>query len=159
MNLLNEVLLMQRILLSGKYNMSLAKKVNLIIYRFRERGLEIFLVNSPESEEWVIPQQQSENAESLRADTDRFIELDPIEPENGAKEEAYAVEGEWHDIPSLKSMLYEDAVHLKDKLKTEMDQGAFVAFKEAFKKVMPHQYAFLKELKDILTDRNSIKDL
>lgn len=139
--------------------MSLAKKVNLIIYRFRERGLEIFLVNAPDSEEWAIPQKQAEENQALTTDLDRFIELDPIEPENGAKEEAYAVEGEWHDIPSLKSMLYEDAVQLKDKLTTEMNQGAFVAFKEAFKKVMPHQYAFLKELKDILTDRNSIKDL
>ena len=141
--------------------MSLAKKVNLIIYRFRERGLEIFLVNAPDSEEWAIPQNQTgaEAPNSLISDADRFIELDPIHAENGAKEEAFAVEGEWHDIPSLKSMLYEDAVHLKDKLQNEMNQGAFVAFKEAFKKVMPHQYAFLKELKDILTDRNSVKDL
>jgi hypothetical protein len=139
--------------------MSLAKKVNLIIYRFRERGLEIFLVNTPDSEEWAIPQNQSEAPSSLTKDLDRFIELDPIHSENGAQEEAYAVEGEWHDIPSLKSMLYEDAVHLKGKFQTEMNQGTFVVFKEAFKKVMPHQYAFLKELKDILTDRNSIKDL
>ena len=139
--------------------MSLAKKVNLIIYRFRERGLEIFLVNSPDSEEWAIPQKNAEEHSPLKVNVDRFIELDPVEPENGATEEAYAVEGEWHDIPSLKSMLFEDAVYLKDKLKNEMDQGTFVAFKEAFKKVMPHQYAFLKELKDILTDRNSVKDL
>ncbi len=139
--------------------MSLAKKVNLIIYRFRERGLEIFLVNAPDTEEWAIPQNQTEASNSLISDADRFIELDPIHAENGAKEEAYAVEGEWHDIPSLKSMLYEDAVQLKDKLQNEMNQGTFVVFKEAFKKVMPHQYAFLKELKDILTDRNSVKDL
>ncbi len=139
--------------------MSLAKKVNLIIYRFRERGLEIFLVNAPDTEEWAIPQNQTEVPNSLITDADRFIELDPIHAENGAKEEAYAVEGEWHDIPSLKSMLYEDAVQLKDKLQNEMNQGSFVVFKEAFKKVMPHQYAFLKELKDILTDRNSVKDL
>jgi hypothetical protein len=139
--------------------MSLAKKVNLIIYRFRERGLEIFLVNAPDTEEWAIPQNQTEGPNSLISDADRFIELDPIHAENGAKEEAFAVEGEWHDIPSLKSMLYEDAVQLKDKLQNEMNQGTFVVFKEAFKKVMPHQYAFLKELKDILTDRNSVKDL
>ncbi len=139
--------------------MSLAKKVNLIIYRFRERGLEIFLVNAPDTEEWAIPQNQTEAPNSLIGDADRFIELDPIHAENGAKEEAFAVEGEWHDIPSLKSMLYEDAVQLKDKLQNEMNQGTFVVFKEAFKKVMPHQYAFLKELKDILTDRNSVKDL
>jgi len=55
-------------------------------------------------------------------------------------------------------MLFEDAQALKNKLK-EMDQGTFFNVKEAFKKVLPHQYNFLKELKDILVDRNSVKDL
>ena len=78
--------------------------------------------------------------------------------ENGEKEEAWAVEGDWHEIPSLKSMIYEDAVHLKEKLK-EMEKGTFFVVKEAFKKVLPHQYKFLKELKEILVDRNSTRDL
>ena len=73
-------------------------------------------------------------------------------------EEAIAVEAEWHEIPSLKAMLYEDAVTIKDKL-SELDQGVFVTVKDALKKVLPHQYAFLKELKDILHDRNSVRDL
>ena len=68
------------------------------------------------------------------------------------------MEGDWHDIPSLKGMLYEDAVYLKEKVK-DMEKGTYFVVKEAFKKVLPHQYEFLKELKDILTDRNSIKDL
>ena len=55
-------------------------------------------------------------------------------------------------------MLYEDAVQLKDKLK-EVEQGTFVSIKDALKKALPHQYAFLKELKDILRDRNSLRDL
>jgi hypothetical protein len=29
-----------------------------------------------------------------------------------------------------------------------------VAVKEAFKRVLPEQYAFLKELKDIVSDKN-----
>ena len=133
----------------------LSKKISLIIYRFRERGLEIFLTNDSENaENWSIPEGELNNQLSQ----DRMIELDPVQQENGATEEAYAVEGDWHDIPSLKSMLYEDALQLKEQLKT-MDKGTFVAVKEAVKKVLPHQYKFLKELKEILVDRNSVKDL
>jgi phosphopantetheinyl transferase (holo-ACP synthase) len=55
-------------------------------------------------------------------------------------------------------MLSEDAQYLKDKIKS-MEKGTYFALKEAVKKVMPHQYEFLKELKDILVDRNSVKDL
>jgi hypothetical protein len=68
------------------------------------------------------------------------------------------VEGDWHEIPSLKAMLYEDAVQLKEKLKT-IEHGAFLTIKDALKGALPHQYAFLKELKDILRDRNSLRDL
>ncbi|MCB0550580.1 MAG: hypothetical protein KDD19_23625, partial [Phaeodactylibacter sp.] len=68
------------------------------------------------------------------------------------------VEGDWHEIPSLKGMLYEDARQLKDAMK-KMEGGTFFVLKEAFKKVLPHQYEFLKELKEILVDRNSIRDL
>ncbi|MBK7872268.1 MAG: hypothetical protein IPJ74_17130 [Saprospiraceae bacterium] len=133
----------------------LSKKISLIIYRFRERGLEVFLTNDTENaENWSIPEGELNNQLSQ----DRMIELDPVQQENGATEEAYAVEGDWHDIPSLKAMLYEDAMQLKEQLKT-MDKGTFVAVKEAVKKVLPHQYKFLKELKEILVDRNSVKDL
>lgn len=137
----------------------LSKKISLIIYRFRERGLEIFLMNDPENaENWSIPEGELTGQTPEKLPQDRMIELDPVQQENGATEEAYAVEGDWHDIPSLKGMLYEDAMLLKEQLKA-MDKGAFVAVKEAVKKVLPHQYQFLKELKDILADRNSVKDL
>jgi predicted NUDIX family NTP pyrophosphohydrolase len=140
--------------------MDIKKKANLIIYRFREQGLEIFLVNpSEDGRKWEIPQGKfAEEKPHFFLDEERLIELDPIAQENGGTEEAWAVEGEWHDIPSLKAMLYEDAVFLKEKLKG-MEKGTYFAIKEAFKKVLPHQYKFLKELKDILVDRNSIRDL
>lgn len=138
--------------------MNFSKKANLIIYRFREKGLEIFLLNDTE-DKWEIPQGeiQEDKTQSLIHD-ERLIELDPIKGESGSTEEAWAMEGDWHDIPSLKTMLYEDAKHLKDKIK-EMEKGTYISIKEAFKKVLPHQYEFLKELKEILTDRNSLKNL
>lgn len=137
--------------------MKFKNKANLIIYRFRKAGLEVFLVK--DSDKWSIPQGefQDEKPEEL-VEEERLIELDPVE-EDGAKTEAWAVEGEWHDIPSLKQMLYQDAIFVKGKIKENLDKGAYISFKEAVKKVLPHQYKFLKELKDILTDRNSIKDL
>ncbi len=139
--------------------MGLSKKVSLIIYRFKERGLEIFLVNNEEeSGKWEIPNGNiaQTNTESL-VEEDKCIELDPVKVESG-QEEALAVEGEWHDIPSLKGMIYEDAVKLKNVVKS-METGTYFAIKEAFKKVLPHQYEFLKELKDILNDRNSLKNM
>ncbi len=139
--------------------MKLSKKVGLIIYRFRERGLEVFLVNSEDGENWEFPHGNVKGSGPVSLkEADRLIELDPVRQADGKEEEAIAVEGEWHDIPSLKGMLYEDAVMIKDKIK-EMERGTFFVVKEAFKKVMPHQYEFLKELKDILVDRNSIKNL
>lgn len=139
--------------------MNLSKKVNLIIYRFREKGLEVFLEYFDGEDKWQIPSQDTEKPSPQEMiEADALIELDPVQNEGGDQEEAWAVEGEWHDIPSLKSMLYEDAVFLKDQLKS-MEKGTFITIKDAFKKVLPHQYAFLKELKEVLTDRNSIKDL
>ncbi|MEL6970082.1 MAG: hypothetical protein AAFO02_07925, partial [Bacteroidota bacterium] len=90
--------------------------------------------------------------------SDAGIELDPVQEQDGKTQEAFAFESDWHEIPSLKAMLYEDAVQFKEKVK-EVEKGAFVGIKDALKNALPHQYAFLKELKDILRDRNSLRDL
>jgi hypothetical protein len=136
--------------------MSLRKKVNFIIYRFRERGLEVFFLNDEQQEGRSFP--QGELDQTTTAGNYDYISLDPVEEQDGRTEEAYAVEGDWHEIPSLKNMIYQDAVQLKGKLKS-LEQGAFVSIKDALREAVPHQYAFLKELKDILRDRNSLRDL
>jgi hypothetical protein len=68
--------------------MGLRKKVNLIIYRFRERGLEVFLTR--QSDEWGLPggDLQADNQSDL-------IELEPT----ADQEEAVAVEGDWPRPP------------------------------------------------------------
>jgi hypothetical protein len=148
--------------------MRLIEKANLIIYRIRQRGLEVFLVNNDlegASEKWEIPQGSLDLSKNVVATSDdKLIELDAVNsPDSEEQQHAYAVEGDWHDIPSLKGLILEDVLFVKDKLKEFMpeleERGAFFAVKEAFKEVMPNQYAFLKELKDIISDRNSIKDL
>ncbi len=137
-----------------------AEKSNLIIYRFREQGLEVFLVNK-DGEDWQLPQGISADAKAIAIlEDERVIELNPVE-DSGILEQAYAVEGDWHDIPSLKDILKHDVLYVKDTFKQMipdmMEKGAFFAVKEAFRKVLPHQYDLLKELKDVLTDRNSTK--
>ena len=144
--------------------MSLLKKANLIIYRVREKGLEVFLVHpKEENEQWTIPQgtiQDEAKAIALVQD-ERAIALDPVQNIEGEAEDALAVEGDWHDIPSLKGLIQSDATFVKDTLEQMIpdmqQQGTYFAIKEAFKKVLPSQYDFLKELKEIVKERNSTK--
>ncbi len=137
--------------------MNLKEKVRLIIYRFRERGLEIFLV--PEEDQWQFPEgSDAQGKAQVLMQEDKLIALDPVSKADGETEQAWAVEGDWHDIPSLKAMLYEDAVALTEKV-SEMERGSFVALKEAIKKALPHQYQLLKELKEVLVDRNLTRNI
>jgi len=128
--------------------MGLRKKASLIIYRFRERGLEVFMTR--QSEEWGLPGGEVD----MHADQE-YIELEPSED----REEAVAVEGDWHEIPSLKQMLYEESGELKERLK-DIEQGAFVSIKDALKhRLSAGQVEFLRELRDVIIDRNSLRDM
>jgi PHD/YefM family antitoxin component YafN of YafNO toxin-antitoxin module len=128
--------------------MGLRKTASLIIYRFRERGLEVFLTQ--QSDEWGFPGGE------VRMDSDQdYIELEPSKD----SEEAVAIEGDWHEIPSLKQMLYEESGDLKERLK-EIEQGAFVSIKDALKqRLSAGQVEFLRELRDVIADRNSVRDI
>ncbi len=145
--------------------MSVFEKACLIIYRFAEKGLEIFLVSDPGDENpvWSIPQKQIPQVpEPIVVEETELIELDCVECNEGMKCRAIAIEGDYHDIPSMRSIIKNDVLYVKDRVKTiipELEQGTFVAVKEAVKKVLPHEYAFLKELKEVLTDRNTVKNL
>ncbi len=145
--------------------MELSKTASLIIYRIRERGLEVFMLDHDKTEgNWKLPNHQVSQATALPLEQpEKYIALDPVHQSDGKLEEGLAVEGDWHDIPSLKSLLMEDVEFVKEQIKQmgndAIEKGAFVAIKEAFKRVAPHQYEMLKELKDIVSDRNSVKDL
>ena len=145
--------------------MEFSKTASLIIYRIRERGLEVFMLGNEKGEgNWKLPNHQTAQAKALPFEqVEKFITLDPVQQLDGKLDEGIAVEGDWHDIPSLKSLLMEDMEYMKVQIKQigydALEKGAFVAIKEAFKRVAPHQYEMLKELKDIVTDRNSVKDM
>jgi len=152
------------------HRMPTNEQTDVIIYRVRETGLEVFLVRQSQLEGGI------ENLDSLQAPSageyapDRlathYIALDPVTDANGDTRNAIAIEADWHEIPSLRALIYEDYRVAKEKARHHlknflpaMEQGAFVAVKEAVKRIMPSQYAFLKELKDIVTEQNQTKYL
>ncbi|TNE60122.1 MAG: hypothetical protein EP344_07925 [Bacteroidetes bacterium] len=149
--------------------MPLNEKLDVFIYRVREKGLEVFLVNSDEKD---LPEESLLKAISAAKDTPErlrhaeCIELEPVTDANGESRKAIAIEADWHELPSLRALIYEDYRVAKEKAREkirnlipEMEQGAFFAVKEAFKRVLPEQYAFLKELKEVLVEKNSTKYL
>lgn len=142
------------------------EQVDVIIYRVGEKGLEVFLVNPTTEQDtenqWKTPTAGENTPERVA----NCIELDPITNANGEARKAIAIEADWHEIPSLRALIYEDYRVAKEKAKQhirnllpDLDKGAFFAVKEALKRVMPEQYAYLKELKDILAEKNSTKYL
>ena len=137
--------------------MSVFDAARIIIYRCHEKGLEILLINNDmdtDPDVWNLPQLQF-NAESSSSS---IIELDDIEDHSGNPIKAIAVEGDWHDIPSIRGMIKHDVKRVKNKLKKtipHLEHGTYFTVKEAFKKVLPHEYAALKELKEIVLDRNT----
>jgi len=141
--------------------MGVLDQARLIIYRINKKGLEIFLVNNGK-EEWCIPTGnfRAANAQPYLLQEDRCIHLDPVECGNGQKCQALAIEGEWHEIPSIRGIIKQDVKIVKNQIKQripELEQGTYFAVKEAFKKVLPEEYKALKELKEILIDRNQAK--
>ncbi|MCS7036766.1 MAG: hypothetical protein RMJ33_11395 [Saprospiraceae bacterium] len=143
------------------------ESVDLIVYRIRESGLEVFLVNKESAtsgeETWEALTANSAADDLPRAEC---IELEPIQQEDGATRRAIAIEADWHELPSLRALIYEDYRVAKEKarerlrnLLPDIEKGAYFAIKEAFKRVMPEQYAFLKELKEVLVEKNSTRYL
>ncbi|HMX42078.1 MAG TPA: hypothetical protein PK971_12910 [Saprospiraceae bacterium] len=143
------------------------EQIDVIIYRVSDSGLEVFLINpdspdTPQQQHWQSPVAEESNSELLQ----NCIELEAVVSPDGASRKAIAVEADWHEIPSLRALIYEDYRVAKEKAKQhlknllpDIDRGSFVAVKEAFKRVMPEQYAFLKELKDIVMEKNQTKYL
>ncbi|MFN0174087.1 MAG: hypothetical protein ACKVU0_05515 [Saprospiraceae bacterium] len=143
--------------------MQLTEQLDVIIYRVRENGLEVFLVNQESDGSLTAPFASDAPADRLSA---YCIELDPVADANGDTRKAIAIEADWHEIPSLRALVYEDyrvakekaRLHLKH-LVDDLEKGTYVAVKEAFKRVLPQQYAFLKELKEIIADKNQAKSI
>lgn len=142
--------------------MSILDAARLVVYRFHQKGLEIFLVNSDienDPDVWRLPDCNSTEV-SERLKTNDFIEVEITEGQPGQR--LVAVEGDWHTIPSIRGLVKHDikvAKSLAKDLVPGIEKGAFFAFKEGVKKTMPEEYKALKELKEILIDRNTVKNI
>ena len=142
--------------------MSVFDQVRLVIYRINKKGLEIFLINTGSEEEWSIPKGKlkPESQQATMVDGDRFIQLDPVEYQDGSRRRTLAVEGDWHEIPSIRAIIKQDVQIVKNQIRQhipDLEQGAYFAIKETVKKVLPEEYKALKELKEILIDRNQAR--
>lgn len=145
--------------------MNVFDTVRVVVYRFHEKGLEIFLVNSDlDKETWRIP--FTDIAKYPEQDMEvgtRFISLEMNDLADGTSSLTCAIEGDWHDIPSIRKLLKEDIKLVSSKIelmdKIALEKGTFFAIKEAFKKVLPNEYKVLSELKDILLHRNMVKNM
>lgn|SRR5690606_2132021 len=146
--------------------MSVKNLAKVIIYRMAEKGLEILLIKDegdPNGQKWSLPNGFVE-PEKIK---EEFIALDApenvqAETESAPSQQTLAFEKDEHDLPSFRGLLLNDVMYVKQRLKDyliEYDEATYVSIKEAVKKVLPDEYAKLKELKDILSDRNSVKNI
>lgn len=138
--------------------MSFIDLARLVVYRFHEKGLEVFLINSDlqnDPDVWKFPNlDETKINELLKSGETIEVEVDG--------EKLVAIEGDWHNIPSIRGLVRHDVKVVKSLVKDAVpgiEKGAFVAFKESVKKLMPEQYNALKELKEILLESNSIRNI
>ncbi|MFK8055007.1 MAG: hypothetical protein AB8F78_02705 [Saprospiraceae bacterium] len=133
--------------------MDIREKLHLVVYRVREKGLEVFVRDS-DDDQYELP----EAVDAASFDARESIELDAFETDE-ERAKGLAIEGDYHDIPSLKGLFLNDARKLRAQIRElpSAEEGTFVAVKEVAKRLLPGQYRMLKELREILVDRNSTK--
>ncbi|HNR07603.1 MAG TPA: hypothetical protein PKM27_09830 [Saprospiraceae bacterium] len=129
-------------------------KIRFIFYRFHDKGLEFFLVK--ENDQWTLPSGHAKDQ------TQRFFnregEMIELEADEIDRMKNLAIEADWHDMPSIRGLIKHDLKMVEEKF-LQLEEGSYLAAKEAFKKVLPQEYALLKELKDILFDRNLTQNI
>jgi len=142
--------------------MSVKKLAKVIIYRMAEKGLEILLIKDegdPKGHKWSLPNGFVQ-PEEIQED---FIQLDePAAGDTDTDVQTVALEKDEKDLPSLRSLLLNDVHYVTKRLKdylVEYDEATYVSIKEAVKRVLPDEYAKLKELKDIIADKNSVENI
>ena len=127
--------------------MKATDRARIILYRCHEKGLEVLLISPnllQDDSVWRLPTGK----------VGEVIELDPIELRRCEQVGCHniAIEADWHQIPSVRGIIKHDVRRLGKKVKT-LSEYSYLNVKEALKEVMPEEYAAIKELKDILTDR------
>ena len=141
--------------------MSSKVKAGLLLYRQKSEGLEVYLVpgddnslQTPESfslEHHEALETFCDNLEKtlgIRVEVEQLTELDLVKcMVSGREFLAYALETDWEKLPATS----------KRYKFVQVNRGAYYAIKDAFKRVMPAQYAMLKELVEIVSSRNIMR--
>lgn|SRR5690606_5942788 len=135
--------------------MNVLDSIRLIIYRFHEKGLEVFMVDQENvccclPAKYLVDEQKN-----------TLIELEPVDMD-GNQLKTYAIEGDWHEIPSIRQLIKQDVKVVAGKVlekSANIERGTYIAIRDAIKRSMPHEYNLLKELKDILVDRNLVRNI
>jgi hypothetical protein len=148
------------------YKMSVLDSVRVLIYRVNEKGLEIFLMNNDmqnDPDVWNLPEGfYGQFTQHVNAIGKNLIDLESDMDDKGNTTKNIAIEGDWHDIPSIRGILKHDMKLAKKIIHERLpgsEKGTYFAVKECVKKVLPQEYAAIKELKDILLDRNTVKNI
>ncbi len=141
--------------------MSVFDQARVIIYRVNKKGLEIFLEldESSKTPKYKVPPGMLKYHSSDKF-TNSIIELDPIQNKDGSIQKVCAVEADWHEIPSVRAIIKQDIKLVKNAVKNTLpgiEGCGYVEIKDTLKKMMPHEYAALKELKDVLLEKNQSK--
>ena len=134
-----------------------------LIYRMHEKGLEVFLIK-PELDQdpdiWKLPRARAlMSSDHLERES---IDLDEVEDGRGNKYKMIAIEGDWHDIPSIRGIIKHDLKRAKRKIKAllpDLDNGTYVPINEMVDKVYPHEHSAVVELQEIISHRNMLRDL
>lgn len=139
--------------------MSIKEQVNLILFRYAEQGLEVYMEET-EDKRLTLPYASSVNTESninIEHITGSALSNKIID-ENQGSSSFIAIELDSTMRQTIQQGDEEWKILLR-KLITGNQSSKYVAFKELFKSVLPDEYKLLKEFKDILTDRNSVRDI
>jgi len=139
--------------------MSVFDYARIIIYRFHEKGLEVLLINNEFENDpniWLLPSGRLET--QIKKKIKSIIELDDTINEKGEQIKTIAVEADWHEIPSVRGLIKHDVKRVSNKI-IKLEQGTYFHMKEAFKKVLPKEYRVLKELKDVLFEKNTLTNI
>lgn len=141
--------------------MTVRNTIRLIVYRIHEKGLEVLLTQPSEREGyWALYNAQiSGHLKGEHPENTAFIELD-ASSEFGAQ--ALAIEADWHDLPKVRNLIKNDLTFVTEAIASkipDLENSAYVVVKEAFKKLMPQEYELIKELKDVILDRNAVRNI
>jgi len=135
--------------------MTIFDSVRLVIYRCHEKGLEVLLIKPDLKEDksiWRLPKARFDISDL------QGIELDETTAIDGTKIKNIAIEADWHEIPSVRGIIKHDIKRLQTKVKKltkpTPEQCNYLVVKDALKEVLPQEYQALKELKDIIVDKN-----